>query len=140
MKFGDLIAYSRGLYTHYAVYTGKKDGQDMALEFTGESGLHSKAGATVKEGPLRPGGKVDNSLDKMGHTPQSEEKMRAAVQSFRDGKEVYGLLDNNCEHIATTVRYGKPISVQANTVLSTEKHFTNEMSENMGASFSPRLN
>ncbi|XDV17246.1 hypothetical protein PO909_023143 [Leuciscus waleckii] len=140
MKFGDLIAYSRGVYKHYAVYTGKNEkGEDTVVEFTGESGLNSKAGATVKQGLLKPGGKVDNTLDLLtGHKPQPVEKMEAAVQQIlRDGPGKYGVLENNCEHLATFVRYGKPISVQAETVLNNPSHFNNEMADTFGSSSFP---
>ncbi|XP_065110036.1 phospholipase A and acyltransferase 1-like isoform X2 [Paramisgurnus dabryanus] len=141
MNFGDLIAYSRGLYKHYAVYTGKNEkGQDTVVEFTGESGLHSKAGATVKQGLLKPDGKVVNYDEIMGLKPQPVDKMEKAVQQLlKDGGGKYGVLDNNCEHLATFVRYGKPVSLQAEAVLNTQTSFNNQLAENMGASFLPPI-
>ncbi|MGH0164835.1 UNVERIFIED_CONTAM: hypothetical protein FKN15_050885 [Acipenser sinensis] len=39
--------------------------------------------------------------------------MKATVKNIlREGAGKYGVLDNNCEHLATRIRYGKPISLQ----------------------------
>ncbi|CAM4694738.1 unnamed protein product [Leuciscus chuanchicus] len=137
MNFGDLISYSRGLYTHWAVYTGKKDGHDTVVEFTGEP--TRKADAAVKEGPLQPGGKVNNLLD-WKLKPKSEKEMKETIEKIlRDGAGKYDVLNNNCEHIATRIRYGIPQSLQADRVLNTQPNFNNELAENMGASFFPPI-
>ncbi|XP_077093632.1 lecithin retinol acyltransferase-like isoform X2 [Siphateles boraxobius] len=139
MKFGDLISYPRGLYTHYAVYTGKNEkGQDMAVEFTGESGSHSKAGATVKEHPLQPGGKVKQYMT--GLPVKSEEEMKESIKKLlNDGAGKYGVLDNNCEHLATGIIYGKPMSQQADAVLRTQTIFNNELADTFGTPFHPSI-
>ncbi|XP_051558349.1 phospholipase A and acyltransferase 1-like [Myxocyprinus asiaticus] len=135
MKFGDLISYSHPGYKHWVVYTGKNEkGQDTVVEFTGESGSNSKAGATVKEGLLKTGGKVNNQLDGL-HKPILEKDMKANIKKIlRDGPGEYNVLHNNCEHLATFIRYGKPMSLQADRVLNTQPNFNNEMADNFGAS------
>ncbi|XP_077067631.1 phospholipase A and acyltransferase 1-like [Siphateles boraxobius] len=141
MKFGDLISYFRPGYTHWAVYTGKnKKGQDTVVEFTGESGSDSKAGATVQEGLLKPDGKVNNQLD-WKLQPKSEKEMKETIEKIlRDGAGKYGVLDNNCEHLATRIRYGIPQSLQADGVLNTQANFNNEMADTFGASSFPSTN
>lgn len=56
---------------------------------------------------------VDNKLDS-SHTPQSEEKMKAniAILLAPGGCQTYHLLKNNCEHVASFIRYGVPVSPQ----------------------------
>ncbi|XP_058625896.1 phospholipase A and acyltransferase 1-like [Onychostoma macrolepis] len=134
MNFGDLLSYARIGYTHWAVYTGKNEnGKDTVVEFTGEKGSNSKAGAIVKQGLLKPGFTVENQWH--GQTPQSEVEMSANVEKvLRDGAGKYGILDNNCEHLATFIRYGKAQSLQANRVLNTASDFNNEIADNFGAS------
>lgn len=70
----------------------------------------------MKQGPLKPGGEVDNTLDLLtGLKPQPEEKMKADVQQIlRDGPGEYRVLENNCEHLATRIRYGESRSLQVN--------------------------
>ncbi|XP_058627254.1 phospholipase A and acyltransferase 1-like [Onychostoma macrolepis] len=134
MNFGDLLSYARIGYTHWAVYTGKNEkGENTVVEFTGEKGPNSKAGATVKEGPLKENFTVKNQWHE--ETPKSEAEMRANVEKvLRDGAGKYGILDNNCEHLATFIRYGKAQSLQANRVLNTASDFNNEIADNFGAS------
>lgn len=68
----------------------------------------------MKEGLLKPDGKVNNQLD-WKYEPKSEEEMKATVKNIlRDGAGKYGVLDNNCEHLATRIRYGTPVSLQVN--------------------------
>ncbi len=74
-------------------------------------GLHSKAGASVKQGLLKPGFKVENQWH--GEKALSEAEMRANVEKvLRNGGGKYRILDNNCEHLATFIRYGEPQSLQ----------------------------
>ncbi|KAI7811457.1 phospholipase A and acyltransferase 1-like [Triplophysa rosa] len=142
MEFGDLIKYFRPGYTHWALYTGKnKSGQDTVVEFTGESGSNSKAGATVREGLLQPGGEVDNRLDSK-FTPKSEAEMRATMKEILSkGAGPYGLLSNNCEHLVTSIRYGTPKSLQAENFISSNvklhANVTNEIAGTFGAPFYP---
>ncbi|XP_056627628.1 phospholipase A and acyltransferase 4-like [Triplophysa dalaica] len=142
MNFGDLISYRRPGYTHWAVFTGKNEkGQDTVVEFAGESGLNSKAGAKVKEGLLQPGGKVDNQLD--SKLPRkSDSEMKATIKEMMgDGAGKYGVLDNNCEHLVTRIRYGIPRSLQAEKVIESNVQFhgnlTSELSDTFGATFHP---
>lgn len=87
----------------------------------------------MKEGLLKPGFKVENQYH--GETAKSEAEMRANVDKvLRDGAGRYGILDNNCEHLATFIRYGKAQSLQANRVLNTASDFNNEIADNFGAS------
>ncbi len=65
----------------------------------------------MKEGLLKPGFTVGNQWH--GETAKSEAEMRANVDKvLRDGAGKYGILDNNCEHLATYIRYGKAQSLQ----------------------------
>lgn len=74
-------------------------------------GSNSKAGATVKQGPIKEKFTVQNQQH--GQTAKSEAEMRANVEKvLRDGAGKYGILDNNCEHLATFIRYGKAQSLQ----------------------------
>ncbi|XP_058627442.1 phospholipase A and acyltransferase 1-like [Onychostoma macrolepis] len=142
MNFGDLLSYARPGYTHWAVYTGKNEnGKDTVVEFTGEVGSNSKAGATVKQGLLKPGFTVENQWH--GQTAKPDAEMRANVEKvLRDGAGKYGVLDNNCEHLATFIRYGETQSLQANRVLNTASDSKYEVADNFGVSslaFSPNM-
>ncbi len=65
----------------------------------------------MRGGLLKDGFKVENQWH--GETAKSEAEMRANVDKVLcDGAGKYGILDNNCEHLATFIRYGKAQSLQ----------------------------
>lgn len=65
----------------------------------------------MKKGLLMYGYKDGNQYHK--ETTKSEAEMRENVEKvLRDGAGKYGILDNNCEHLATFIRYGKAQSIQ----------------------------
>lgn len=56
--------------------------------------------------------KVENTVDKNSKV-QSEKEMRATVDGLlKSGTGHYNLSNNNCECLASIIRYGKPISPQ----------------------------
>ncbi|XP_044065437.1 uncharacterized protein LOC122882277 [Siniperca chuatsi] len=141
-KFGDIIAFPRELkcpcktftYKHYAVYVGPKemDGKNK------EHNIFQRTGPVIR---LLPKPSLsdcifdtlntaethmkDNYLDthpkfKVG----SEDEIAARITEKRGKCGVYGPRANNCEHLATYVRYGVSISLQLNQ--DAAKHCIND--------------
>ncbi|XP_026225605.1 lecithin retinol acyltransferase-like [Anabas testudineus] len=131
-QFGDIIAFPRkkicgcgpALYSHYAIYVGNENipgkepdqdifhrirptgGQDISCTFGSLSGEtdHNKA----------------NYLDQTeGYTIGDHTTMTDRIKEMTDQEKCrnYHLTKNNCEHLVTYVRYGRPHSEQRGTVV-----------------------
>ncbi|XP_057316556.1 phospholipase A and acyltransferase 3-like [Hydractinia symbiolongicarpus] len=128
LKAGDMLRFERSeqAYTHWGIYDGQgyvihvtgDAANDMFWEFlqTFQAATHA-INAFVKREELSfvaAGSKfyVDNYMD-TERTPYVQGTIVERAIS-RVGKAwVYNLLQNNCEHFATNMRYGRPISRQA---------------------------
>ncbi|XP_076155256.1 phospholipase A and acyltransferase 4-like [Alosa pseudoharengus] len=100
-KPGDLIEIDRVNYQHWALYIG--DGYVIHLTTDGTELSDVAAGDIWR---------VNNSLDKKW-MPQSPDVILKIAQQLVGKKIQYRLLNYNCEHFVTNIRYGKPESRQA---------------------------
>ncbi|MEQ2287669.1 hypothetical protein AMECASPLE_015032 [Ameca splendens] len=127
-QFGDIISYKTRCkvgvrYKHFAVYVGdvnicgKKAGQDIyeqAKKYHGKSCKFAKL--TMNEEP-----EVNNYLDDYtdpltGETyikGDDKDIIKRIIETYQNCR-IYGILHNNCEHIATYVRYGVRVALQLN--------------------------
>ncbi|XP_026228545.1 phospholipase A and acyltransferase 1-like [Anabas testudineus] len=128
-QFGDIIAFPRKkicgcgptLYSHYAIYVGnetipgKEPGQD----------IFHRTRASCKFGKLSEESKASNGqTHKENYLDDTERpfiKHNAILQRIKKMMKekfckLYSLFTNNCEHLATFVRYGKEISKQHGTI------------------------
>ncbi|KAK2809679.1 hypothetical protein Q5P01_000496 [Channa striata] len=126
--FGDIIAFPHqkkcrcetALYKHYAVYVGREQIPGKApyqdiFHLTG----HTKFQATCVFGKLsqQPYHYKENYLDgRPGYTVGDHATIRRRIIAMRRMCRRYDLFRNNCEHLATYVRYGRRRSVQRGTV------------------------
>ncbi|XP_049319243.1 phospholipase A and acyltransferase 4-like [Astyanax mexicanus] len=112
---GDLIEFSRVIYSHWAVYVG--DG--YVIHLTKNKNKPNK-GEVKRDRLLYVAGcfryKVNNILDYKYERKEIELILQDANSAL--GKNVtYNLVTHNCEHFATNLRYGKPESLQVKKVL-----------------------
>ncbi|XP_017288575.1 phospholipase A and acyltransferase 3 isoform X1 [Kryptolebias marmoratus] len=120
-KPGDLIQVFRGiLYKHWAVYVGLgnvvhfgADGSAPGSSLVPASG--QKSGVVMEKLKDVVNGdkwKINNYLDKKYKPRCTNEIVKDACKLVGSGLE-YDVLNYNCEHFATELRYGKPESRQA---------------------------
>ncbi|XP_078027450.1 uncharacterized protein LOC144464461 [Epinephelus lanceolatus] len=144
LKFGDIIAFPRGCtgknYKHYAIYVGPEhivnvsQGDNDIFHRSGEAdgkkdgGRKRKSGAkkdnvTCKFGKLsetegHPGHKVENYFDGVGNfTKGTDDELKERIKSANNNCRDYRLFANNCEHLATWVRYNEAHSIQKGTMV-----------------------
>ncbi|ROL14412.1 hypothetical protein DPX16_0116 [Anabarilius grahami] len=116
-QFGDLIEFPRaGLYSHYGIFVGgehfdKQGANDNIFEMTGGG-----CRFVEKKGHL----KVRN--DYYNKDAQTREQMIATIKALMDPKDErckkYSLREENCEMVATRVRYGEAECQQKGTILA----------------------
>uniref|UniRef100_A0A672JZ38 Retinoic acid receptor responder protein 3-like n=1 Tax=Sinocyclocheilus grahami TaxID=75366 RepID=A0A672JZ38_SINGR len=120
-KLGDLIEIDRRLYQkgyqHWAIYVG--DG--YVLHLHGDSGTScAKPGkdgrATVKKEKLEDVAnndeyRINNRLDNQ-YEPRPIKDILQDAENLVGREFPYNVLSSNCEHFATLVRYGNPLSQQ----------------------------
>uniref|UniRef100_A0A8C4FAG9 LRAT domain-containing protein n=1 Tax=Dicentrarchus labrax TaxID=13489 RepID=A0A8C4FAG9_DICLA len=115
-KFGDIIAFPSKLcncftYTHYAVWVGdeyfegKKPGQNI-FEYNGRV-----AGCVFNKLPTAKEHKKDNYLDDY-FVVGTYKEIRIRILQQQHTCKTYNPFANNCEHLATYIRYGEKISLQ----------------------------
>ncbi|XP_035529055.1 phospholipase A and acyltransferase 1-like [Morone saxatilis] len=116
---------ARPVYKHYAIYVGPSSeidigqGDNDIFHRTGEYTLKpdcrfDKLETTTGKWKER----VDNYLDvipKMKNATNKEDIIKRINYTIHNCKE-YGIFGNNCEHLATYVRYGLKISLQRGTL------------------------
>ncbi|XP_035862273.1 uncharacterized protein LOC118496112 [Sander lucioperca] len=121
-QFGDIISFKPkckiGIYyQHYAVYVGdrqlpgKKDGQNI-FERRDEKPSCVFSTLNMTEEP-----EVFNYLDgykDKEYKAGTEEEMTARINERKANCGKYYVLTNNCEHLATYVRYGVKVALQFN--------------------------
>ncbi|XP_051739074.1 uncharacterized protein LOC127506539 isoform X2 [Ctenopharyngodon idella] len=112
-QFGDLIEFPRTGYSHYAIFVGDKNvtvngkGDHNIFEMTRDPpGCHF----STYPGPFT----IRN--DYYTETVQSKEEMIATIEALMRPEDPrckdYSLRKENCEHVATLVRYGKAMCKQ----------------------------
>ncbi|XP_016113597.1 retinoic acid receptor responder protein 3-like [Sinocyclocheilus grahami] len=119
---GDLIEISRKGYQHWAIYVG--DGYVLHLvkiSEHGDSGTScAKPGkdgrATVKKEKLEDVAnndeyRINNRLDNQ-YEPRPIKDILQDAENLVGREFPYNVLSSNCEHFATLVRYGNPLSQQ----------------------------
>ncbi|XP_060937128.1 uncharacterized protein LOC133014031 isoform X2 [Limanda limanda] len=108
VEFGDMIAYkpqcAKSLditYQHYAIFVGD--------EYPGQGNTFERTDPKVFN-------YLDGYVDEKGKafTKGNEAEMKARIEETHDHCGEYDAICNNCEHLATYVRYGKKISIQFN--------------------------
>ncbi|XP_042563031.1 phospholipase A and acyltransferase 3-like [Clupea harengus] len=121
-----MIEIIRDTFSHWALYVG--NGYVLHLTTDGDSstavtsaigtriGLSATGNAIVRKQRLSEvalHGKwlVDNYLDEMCK-PKSQDVILDEAELLVDQEIPYDLLTNNCEHLITNLRYGKPESRQ----------------------------
>ncbi|CAK6967820.1 HRAS-like suppressor 2 [Scomber scombrus] len=131
-EFGDIISFSRKccgkpLYKHYAVYVGNEDfdgkepGQDIFhhTSIKGNGKMHKKAVCVFGELQTQGKHQLDNYLDgTMNKLPDEDIKEHIKELMTKEGCGRYNPLKNNCEHLATYVRYGEKITKQVSGFFS----------------------
>ncbi|XP_051261377.1 phospholipase A and acyltransferase 1-like isoform X1 [Dicentrarchus labrax] len=132
-KFGDIIVFpkkcfmkgARPVYKHYAIYVGPSSEIDIGQ---GDNDIFHRTGEYTLKTDCRfdkletTRGKwkerVDNYLDgipEMKNATNEEDIIKRINLTIQNCRE-YGVFGNNCEHLATYVRYGLKISLQRGTL------------------------
>ncbi|NWV36050.1 HRSL1 enzyme, partial [Grantiella picta] len=119
-KPGDLIEIDRPLYQHWALYLGggyvihvTDDGAPSLS--SGSSSVFSSR-AKVKKQLLKEvvgnnTWRVNNKYDR-SRTPLPVEQILQRAEQWIDREVPYDVLNNNCEHFVTELRYRDPVSHQ----------------------------
>uniref|UniRef100_A0A3Q3SNN8 LRAT domain-containing protein n=1 Tax=Mastacembelus armatus TaxID=205130 RepID=A0A3Q3SNN8_9TELE len=112
-EFGDIISFKRHCicknltYKHFAVYVGGKDIEGKQKD----QDLFQRTGIKLEHQPLKLSDCVFDKLENEHESSKHEEKDNYLDEpGFRCG--TYNPLVNNCEHVATYVRYGVRLSLQ----------------------------
>ncbi|XP_059146394.1 phospholipase A and acyltransferase 4-like [Physella acuta] len=114
-KPGDLLEFKRGVYSHWAVYTG--DGK--VIHFTGGEDKFNYNNAMIQSDELwkvagSSPGFVNNILDHELKSLPTEVILENATSKL--GATGYNPVFANCEHFATWCRYGTARSIQVEAV------------------------
>ncbi|KAF3692361.1 HRAS-like suppressor 2 [Channa argus] len=139
-SFGDIISFERSCpcmstltYKHFAIYVGNKeiDGKESGKD------IYQRTGPVFAINPLQLSDcifsklederqpsifgaknveKKDNYLDGFEmFTAGPEDKIIERIQETKGNCNTYNPISNNCEHLATYIRYGVRVSLQLNT-------------------------
>ncbi|XP_048014593.1 phospholipase A and acyltransferase 2-like isoform X1 [Megalobrama amblycephala] len=113
-NFGDLIKFPRTGYSHYGIFVG--DG-NVPLNGRGDHNIFEMTRKppgcrfSTHAGPFIVGNKHYNDT-----VPQTPEQMVATIEALMRPEDKwckkYSLRKENCEHIATLVRYGRAMCRQ----------------------------
>ncbi|XP_041697205.1 uncharacterized protein LOC121534685 [Coregonus clupeaformis] len=127
--FGDIIKFNRqqiGIrtYSHYAIYVGnrmiqgKTTGQDI-FHFSGElfpPGSGDCVFAKLEDVTQGSTHYVDNYGDTQGLQTRTVEDMTKVIMDLNNSCQgTYSVSSNNCEHLATFIRYGSASCIQGDT-------------------------
>uniref|UniRef100_UPI00358F6B9A phospholipase A and acyltransferase 3-like n=1 Tax=Myxine glutinosa TaxID=7769 RepID=UPI00358F6B9A len=124
---GDLIEISRPGYQHWAIYIGNGDVDHVTLNGLGLASSSPSSGSvfsgtpTVKKEKLNivvgvDRDRINNKYDH--HYEPLPAKVIVERALSRVGQDIsYGILSNNCEHFVTLLRYGWPVSQQADRAM-----------------------
>ncbi|KFP34124.1 Phospholipid-metabolizing enzyme A-C1, partial [Colius striatus] len=120
---GDLIEVFRPLYQHWALYLGDGYVINVVPEDEGPTSILGSAASVfsnrarvkiqllkdvVGSNTYRVNNKYDNTC-----TPLPVHVIIQRAQSFVNKEVSYNVLDSNCEHFVTMLRYGEAVSNQA---------------------------
>ncbi|XP_039642958.1 phospholipase A and acyltransferase 4-like [Perca fluviatilis] len=115
-KPGDLIEIDRGIYQHWAIYIGGMEvvhlttpNGDIALETIGKV-KREKIWKVVGNDRF----KINNLLDDK-YQPRERDIIVKEACSMVGLKMRYSIVNSNCEHFVTDLRYGIPESRQVTT-------------------------
>ncbi|XP_036933081.1 phospholipase A and acyltransferase 4-like isoform X3 [Acanthopagrus latus] len=121
---GDLIEIFRGGYQHWAVYVG--DGYVVHVTSPPGADVRRAASNTLTSVPTKKAmvrreklrevvgdnkWRINNILDKK-YKPRSPDIIVKEALRQVDNLMEYSVISENCEHFATKLRYGKPVSRQ----------------------------
>ncbi|KAM4736153.1 uncharacterized protein FYW61_006416 isoform 2-T2 [Anableps anableps] len=130
LKYGDIIAFPkericgcRFSYNHYAIYLDKKrfpeQKEDQNLfHFTGPILQMGLNGCIFGKFDKKEKYKKDNYLDNIDHFIDNvsedaiTKRIKEEFEKCKKNKEKWWPLSNNCEHLATYIRYGVKVSLQ----------------------------
>uniref|UniRef100_A0A3Q1G6B5 LRAT domain-containing protein n=1 Tax=Acanthochromis polyacanthus TaxID=80966 RepID=A0A3Q1G6B5_9TELE len=111
-EFGDMITHNRICYDHYAIYVGpekifeKQNAGEDIFHFTRDKKNQRLAQCVFgKRIPGRTYMKNNYLDDKL--QVGTREEMKTRIQEKHRNCSQYNLVSNNCEHLATYVRYGR---------------------------------
>ncbi|XP_027488415.1 phospholipid-metabolizing enzyme A-C1-like [Corapipo altera] len=120
---GDLIEIKRSVYQHWALYLG--DGYVVNVVSANEwipSPLAEMVTILTKKAKVKKqllkevvgnnDWKVNKKYD-CSYTPLPVKEIIKRAESYIDREVTYDLLDKNCEHFVTWLRYGESVSDQA---------------------------
>ncbi|XP_058471562.1 uncharacterized protein LOC131444881 isoform X1 [Solea solea] len=117
---GDLIEVNRGNYSHWAVYIGGKEVVHLVRNDSASTTSFSPSGQTSSKSEVRcdklsdvlngDSYQVNNLLDDK-YKPRNPDDI-VKVAKKRIGPSKYDVVISNCEHFATEMRYGTPVSRQ----------------------------
>ncbi|XP_053289294.1 uncharacterized protein LOC128449946 isoform X2 [Pleuronectes platessa] len=121
VEFGDMIAYKPEFgwdtvdYQHYATFVGDRYPEGNTFERTDDEPYCFFLPIDMSRSP-HVFNFLDGYVDKKGkvYTKGTETEMKARIEETRADCGLYDAVCNNCEHLATYVRYGKKISLQFN--------------------------
>ncbi|XP_048883546.1 phospholipase A and acyltransferase 4-like [Brienomyrus brachyistius] len=124
-KPGDLIEIFHGPYQHWAIYAG--DDYVIHLTTASEAGSNSTMSVLNDKGIVKReklldvvgdnGYRINNLLDDK-YEPRSVSTILKDDRS-RVGQELpYSVIQHNCEHFVTDLRYGKPESRQVGVLVN----------------------
>nr|XP_023995874.1 retinoic acid receptor responder protein 3-like [Salvelinus alpinus] len=127
--FGDIIKFDRFAFNHYAIWVGDKvfgnpnirqNGQDI-FHFPGEivSTVTKCAFDSLEAVKGRSTPVVDNYLDGKKDI-RTDAQMIQDIVTLNNDCGRYFVIKNNCEHIATTIRYGEAVCLQQGSNIITE--------------------
>uniref|UniRef100_A0A4W6C637 LRAT domain-containing protein n=1 Tax=Lates calcarifer TaxID=8187 RepID=A0A4W6C637_LATCA len=132
-EFGDMITLKRRCkclpfltYKHFVIYVddepdipGRAQGQDIFHR----TGMCERGGHDCKFGVLAnekgDNVKAENYLDgKYGLSKGTDNEIRTRIRTMISQCKEYRVFTNNCEHLATFVRYGKRFLQQVGGILN----------------------
>ncbi|KAM8732995.1 phospholipase A and acyltransferase 4-like [Acanthopagrus schlegelii] len=123
-KPGDLIEIFRGVYQHWAVYVG--DGYVVHVTSPPGADVRHAASSTLTSVPTKKAmvrreklkevvgnnkWRINNILEKKYKPRSPDIIVEKALRQVGKMME-YSVTSKNCEHFATNLRYGKPVSRQ----------------------------
>ncbi|XP_064865337.1 phospholipase A and acyltransferase 4-like [Oncorhynchus nerka] len=129
MQFGDMIEIDRGRYNHWALYIGngtvihvvvqEKPSRSRCFRLcSSSSSLYSNATITVDTLNNVAGQNRYQINNYLNLTAREDTIIKKDVEKMRGHTIPYNLLERNCEHFVTFLRYGQSKSKQVDDFLN----------------------